>query len=75
MKNRKKGQGMSEYLIIVVVIALLSLAVVTVFGNKIRDMFKAGVETLDGEQGVKSDDMGGEAGSSSKKKIDDDWGY
>ena len=47
--KRQKGQGMTEYIIIVAVIALLSLVLVTQFGDTIRMWFKAGGERMAGD--------------------------
>ena len=46
--NRKRGQGMTEYIIVVALIAILSIAVVTIFGNQIREMFSHSTEKLTG---------------------------
>ena len=48
--KRQKGQGMTEYIIIVAVIALLSLTLVTQFGDTIRMWFKAGGERMAGDK-------------------------
>lgn len=47
MKNQK-GQGMTEYIIIVALIAIAAIGVVTVFGDNIRKMFGASVDALAG---------------------------
>ncbi|MBN2711504.1 MAG: hypothetical protein JXR97_03590 [Planctomycetes bacterium] len=40
VRNRRiSGQGMTEYIIIVVAVAVLSLAVVMKYGNQIRNLF------------------------------------
>jgi len=56
MKNKLKdtlkketGQGMTEYIIIVALIAIAAIGVVTLFGDNIRDMFGASGEALSGE--------------------------
>ena len=56
MKNKLKdtlkkesGQGMTEYIIIVALIAIAAIGVVTLFGDNIRDMFGASSEALSGE--------------------------
>ncbi len=43
------GQGMTEYIIIIVLVAILVLFVVKAFGGKIKDLFKKSTKTL-GEQ-------------------------
>ena len=50
--NRKaqSGQGMSEYLIIVALIAVAAIGVVTVFGRDIRELFSGTTGSLAGQQ-------------------------
>lgn len=44
--NRKHGQGMTEYIIIVCLIAVACLLVVGVFGTNIRELFRSANESL-----------------------------
>jgi pilus assembly protein Flp/PilA len=44
----ESGQGMTEYLIIVALIAIAAVGVVTVFGNDVRQLFSAATGTLSG---------------------------
>ena len=44
----QSGQGMSEYLIIVALIAIAAIGVVTVFGRDIRQLFSASTGALSG---------------------------
>ena len=46
----QSGQGMSEYLIIVALIAIAAIGVVTVFGRDIRQLFSASTGALSGNQ-------------------------
>jgi Flp pilus assembly pilin Flp len=46
----QSGQGMSEYLIIVALIAVAAIGVVTVFGQDIRDLFQSSTGALAGQQ-------------------------
>ena len=46
----KKGQTTSEYLIILGLVALGSIAVILVFGNQIRGLFGAGTKKMAGER-------------------------
>ena len=46
----QKGQGMSEYLIIVALIAIAAIGVVTVFGRDIRELFSGTTDSLAGNQ-------------------------
>ncbi len=43
------GQGMTEYIIIIVLVAILVLFVVKAFGGKIKGLFKKSTETLGNE--------------------------
>jgi len=45
----ESGQGMSEYIIIVALIAVAAIGVVTVFGKDIRELFSATTGSLSGE--------------------------
>jgi pilus assembly protein Flp/PilA len=51
MKNQS-GQGMTEYIIIVALIAIAAIGVVTIFGDNIRKMFGASVDALAGNATV-----------------------
>ena len=48
----RKGQSTTEYIIIVVIVAVLSIAVVTIFGKRIRALFAYSANELTGEQGT-----------------------
>ncbi len=57
----KRGQGMTEYIIIIAVIAILSLAVAMKYGNQIREIFWASGEELSGGNGEVTGVMGNKA--------------
>ena len=46
----QSGQGMTEYLIIVALIAVAAIGVVTVFGRDIRELFSGTTDSLAGNQ-------------------------
>jgi pilus assembly protein Flp/PilA len=54
---RERGQGMTEYIIIVALVAIGTIGVVTVFGGNIRALFGASANALIGES---SSDLKGE---------------
>ncbi|WP_297526555.1 pilus assembly protein [Thiohalobacter sp.] len=62
MRNRFRqlGQGMTEYIIIVALIAIAAIAVYGLFGDTIR-----------GQMGAMTQELAGQDGSSSLKKADD----
>ena len=63
MKRRKKNlaQSMTEYIIIVVLVAIASIAIVTIFGNQIRNMFFASSSNLAGNNETNEEVTGGDA--------------
>ena len=46
---RRRGQSTTEYILIVVLVAVLSIGIITVFGNQIRDLFRVSTERLGGD--------------------------
>ncbi len=52
--RRQRGQGMTEYIIIVALIAIAAIGVVTVFGQDIRQLFNATTSSLSGQEQVTS---------------------
>ena len=66
MMKRQDGQGMTEYIIIVALIAIAAIGVVTVFGDNIRKMFGASVNALAGDATANTGAT--KAGSSSKHR-------
>jgi Flp pilus assembly pilin Flp len=57
-KRRERGQGMTEYIIIVALIAIGAIFVVTVFGDNIRALFGSSANALVG-QSTATTDLGG----------------
>ena len=59
--QRKSGQAMTEYVIIICVVAIAALLVAGVFGTNIRNLFKsANTSMTQGEdQSATMDDQGG----------------
>jgi Flp pilus assembly pilin Flp len=51
-RRDQRGQGMTEYIIIVALIAIAAIGVVTIFGDNIRDLFAASTNALAGETKV-----------------------
>ncbi len=46
----EKGQGMTEYIIIVAIIAIGAIIIIGLFGDAIRDRFAIAMEALMGKQ-------------------------
>ena len=47
--RNEEGQGMTEYIIVVALIAIAAIGVVTVFGQNLRALFATSAATLGGE--------------------------
>jgi Flp pilus assembly pilin Flp len=63
---RRSGQGMTEYIIIVALVAIASIAVVTIFGDQIRELFSASSQNLAGNA-VEPTQQGNSQGEVNKK--------
>ena len=46
---RRTGQGMTEYIIIVALVAIASIAVVTIFGDQLREIYAAVTDNVAGK--------------------------
>jgi Flp pilus assembly pilin Flp len=67
----KKGQSTAEYIIIVVIVAVLSIAVVTIFGKRIRALFAYSANEITGEDGTDPTGVGGDADDQVEKGLGD----
>ena len=52
LKTKKRGQGMTEYIIIVALIAIAAIGIITLFGDNIRRLFGMSADALAGESDV-----------------------
>src|SRR3954463_13079430 len=50
LARAESGQGMSEYLIIVALVAIAAIGGVTVFGRDVRELFSGTTDSLAGNQ-------------------------
>ncbi len=50
--RRRRGQGMTEYIIIVALIAIAAIGVITLFGDNIRKLFGMSADALSGNDTV-----------------------
>ncbi len=47
--RNESGQGMTEYIIIVALIAIAAIAVITIFGKQVRHLFGMSASALSGQ--------------------------
>ena len=52
MIRKNRGQGMTEYIIIVALIAIAAIGVITLFGDNVRQLFASSAEALAGNDTV-----------------------
>ncbi len=52
LKKKTRGQGMTEYIIIVALIAIAAIGVITLFGDNIKALFGMSADALAGDQNV-----------------------
>ena len=52
---RRRGQATTEYILIVVLVAVLSIGIITLFGNQVRDLFSVATRMLGGDKDAKID--------------------
>ncbi len=45
----RRGQATTEYILIVVLVAILSIGIITVFGDSVRELFRVASKGLAGE--------------------------
>jgi Flp pilus assembly pilin Flp len=55
LPRKNRGQGMTEYIIIVALIAIAAIGVITLFGDNIRKLFGASAAALAGNSQVIND--------------------
>lgn len=67
--SKRRGQGMTEYIIIVALIAIAAIGVITLFGNNLRKLFGQSADALAGNADVKNDADARKA-ALEKKKLD-----
>ena len=46
--HRCQGQATTEYILIVILVAVLSIGIITVFGDQVRDLYKVATGRLSG---------------------------
>ena len=57
-QQQSKGQATTEYILIVILVAVLSIGIITVFGDQVRDLYKVAVGRISGttDQGTRTVD-------------------
>ncbi len=69
MIRSEEGQGMTEYIIIVALIAIAAIGVITVFGQNLRALFAASSNALGGQTNQTTSAAGGGIQSAASKRV------
>lgn len=60
MRKKQRGQGMTEYILLVALIAIAAIAAVRYFGSKTKEGFENAADAVGGvSEGMKKDSSGG----------------
>lgn len=66
--SNRKGQGLTEYIIVVALVAIAAIGVVNIFGNQLRNQFSTIVAAMSGSTTAKVQSLAEEAKTESNKK-------
>ena len=66
-KNRK-GQGLTEYIIVVALVAIAGIGIVNIFGNQLRNQFNTIVKAMAGSTTATVESLAGKAGTEANQK-------
>ena len=76
VKNTKekwgKGQGLTEYIIILALVAIAAIGIVNIFGNQVRNQFHTIISALSGH-GLKVKDLSKSSSKEQNKKTLSDY--
>jgi Flp pilus assembly pilin Flp len=66
--HSKKGQGLTEYIIVVALVAIAAIGVVNIFGNQLRNQFSTIVTAMSGSSQAKVESLAADARKEANKK-------
>ena len=69
MLKKARGQGMTEYIIIVALIAIAAIGVITLFGDNIKALFGMSADALAGDTQVNKRTVKSKGDALEKKKL------
>ena len=64
----RNGQGLTEYIIIVALVAVAGIGIVNIFGNQLRNQFHAIVKAMSGSTMATVESLAGKAGTEANQK-------
>jgi Flp pilus assembly pilin Flp len=64
----RKGQGLTEYIIIVALVAVAGIGIVNIFGNQLRNQFNTIVRAMAGSTTATVESLADKAGTEANQK-------
>ncbi len=64
----RNGQGLTEYIIVVALVAIAAIGIVNLFGNQLRNQFSTIIAAMSGSSQKKVDSLSSEARQEANKK-------
>ena len=68
LRKNRKGQGLTEYIIIVALVAVAGIGIVNIFGNQLRNQFNTIVKAMAGSTTATVESLAGKAGTEANQK-------
>ena len=68
LEKDRKGQGLTEYIIIVVLVAVAGIGIVNIFGNQLRNQFHTIVKAMSGSETATVQSLAEKAGTEATQK-------
>jgi Flp pilus assembly pilin Flp len=66
--RNRKGQGLTEYIIVVALVAIAGIGIVNIFGNQLRNQFNTIVKAMAGSTTATVESLAGKAGTEANQK-------
>jgi len=66
--TNRRGQGLTEYIIVVALVAIAGIGIVNVFGNQLRKQFHVIVKAMAGSETGKVESLAPSAGKEANQK-------
>ena len=67
-RRKRNGQGLTEYIIIVALVAIAAIGIVNIFGNQLRNQFSTIITAMSGSSQRKVESLADQAQQETNKK-------
>lgn len=71
--RNRKGQGLTEYIIVVALVAIAAIGIVNIFGNQLRNQFSTIITAMSGSSQKKVESLADQARQETNKKYLSDY--